>query len=164
MSKPILQTIGVVAAAAIIAVTTHIVGSGPDYSKWEPNPALSPGVVDARLTQDVLAAPGFTTKNYRNVPEEEKKAVFTEYGITNPTPGAYEIDHIISLEVGGSNDIKNLWPQPYQGEWNAHDKDKLEDELGREVKSRKIELSVAQTMLSKDWVASYLKIFGSKAK
>ena len=38
-----------------------------------------------------------------------------------------EIDHLISLEIGGSNDITNLWPQPFQGTWNAHMKDALEN-------------------------------------
>jgi hypothetical protein len=29
------------------------------------------------------------------------------------------IDHLISLELGGANTVDNLWPQPYDGEWNA---------------------------------------------
>jgi hypothetical protein len=33
---------------------------------------------------------------------------------------AYELDHLIPLELGGSNDLRNLWPQPFEGEWNAH--------------------------------------------
>jgi 5-methylcytosine-specific restriction endonuclease McrA len=31
--------------------------------------------------------------------------------LENHPPGAYEIDHLISISLGGSNDIKNLWPQ-----------------------------------------------------
>ncbi|MFM9735729.1 HNH endonuclease, partial [Streptomyces niveiscabiei] len=72
-------------------------------------------------------------------------------------PGDYEVDHIISLELGGSNDIKNLWPQPYHGLWNAHMKDKLENKLNEMVKTNQIELADAQKAISTDWVGAYLK-------
>ena len=39
-----------------------------------------------------------------------------------------EIDHLISLELGGANDEKNLWPELYQGEiLNAYVKGQLEN-------------------------------------
>jgi hypothetical protein len=37
-----------------------------------------------------------------------KAQVHREYGIASHQSGEYEIDHLISLELGGSNDIKNL--------------------------------------------------------
>ncbi|HVI91157.1 MAG TPA: hypothetical protein VM659_22855 [Dongiaceae bacterium] len=51
------------------------------------------------------------SKTVRNVPTAEKNTVYREYGITNHRTGEYEVDHLISLELGGSNDIANLWPQ-----------------------------------------------------
>jgi 5-methylcytosine-specific restriction endonuclease McrA len=47
----------------------------------------------------------------RNVPAEMKRQVYHEYGITSHGSGEYEIDHLIPLELGGSNSIKNLWPE-----------------------------------------------------
>ncbi|MEI5617048.1 HNH endonuclease signature motif containing protein, partial [Streptomyces brasiliscabiei] len=88
------------------------------YAQYEPDPKLSPGDVNPDLTAAVLSSPGFTTKKYRNVPQSVKDQVYAEYNITSHKPGDYEVDHIISLELGGSNDIKNLWPQPYHGLWN----------------------------------------------
>jgi hypothetical protein len=41
------------------------------------------------------------------------------------------VDHLIPLELGGSNDIANLWPQSYVTVWNAHMKDRLENRLNR---------------------------------
>lgn len=34
--------------------------------------------------------------------------MYAEYGITHRQRGKYEIDYLISLELGGSNSIKNL--------------------------------------------------------
>ena len=43
----------------------------------------------------------------------------------------------MSLELGGANTSDNLWPQPYDGEWNAHDKDRLENKLHHIVCKKK---------------------------
>jgi 5-methylcytosine-specific restriction endonuclease McrA len=48
------------------------------------------------------------TKKVRNVPVEMKREVYEEYGVTSHDPGDYEVDHLIPLELGGSNSIKNL--------------------------------------------------------
>ena len=40
-----------------------------------------------------------------------------------------EIDHIVSLELGGSNDIANLYPDPGSGRANYHVKNRLENSL-----------------------------------
>ena len=70
----------------------------------------------------------------RNVPDAKKHQVEIEYGMR---PKAYgrtiEIDHIISLELGGSNDIANLYPEPGSGKANYHVKDKLENKLHKLV-------------------------------
>lgn len=138
------------------------------YAKYEPDPVLSPGVVDPSLTLAVLQAPGFTTKKYRNVTEAEKKAVFAEYVAIGRVPvgfksGDFEIDHEASLELGGSNDIRNLWPEPYTGLWNAHIKDRLEDKLAAMVRADKIGLADAQFQISHDWVSAYLKYVDPKS-
>jgi 5-methylcytosine-specific restriction endonuclease McrA len=57
-----------------------------------------------------LCVPGYT-KKVRNVPAEMKREVYEEYGITSHESGDYEVDHLIPLELGGSNSIKNLWPE-----------------------------------------------------
>ena len=75
-------------------------------------------------------------------------------------PGDYEVDHLISLELGGSNSIKNLWPQSYLTQpWNAHVKDALENELHDEVCSGKVDLATAQHDIATDWIAAYKKYF-----
>ena len=119
---------------------------------------MTPGATLPVATGDICV-PGYS-KKVRNVPESVKQQVYAEYGITSHQPGEYEIDHLISLEIGGSNSIKNLWPQSYITQpWNAHVKDKLENELHNEVCSGKIDLPTAQHDISTNWIAAYKKYF-----
>lgn len=46
----------------------------------------------------------------RNVSTSRKNRVYAEYGIPAEERGAYEIDHRISLAIGGDNSMTNLWP------------------------------------------------------
>ena len=118
------------------------------------NPALTPGDIDPAVTQDnigqTICVAGYTAK-IRNVSTATKAQVFAEYSIT-PTPGAYEIDHLIALEIGGSNDIRNLWPEPYSGADNAHDKDAIENGLHTQVCAGTLPLATAQDEIVHWWV------------
>ena len=76
----------------------------------------TPIVPDSKLTpedsfpvtvQD-LCVPGYT-KKVRNVPAEMKREVCEAYDITSHDSGDYEVDHLIPLELGGSNSIRYLW-------------------------------------------------------
>ena len=46
----------------------------------------------------------------RHVSESTKDKVYAEYGIAHHSPGKYEIDHLVPLEAGGSNQTANLPP------------------------------------------------------
>jgi hypothetical protein len=72
----------------------------------------------------VICSVGFHTSTIRNVPQSEKFAVESEYGMAPSYYGhSIEIDHIVPLEFGGSNDIANLFPEPGSGRANYHLKD-----------------------------------------
>ncbi len=130
----------------------------PSHLAHLPNPSLTPGDVLAVTTSDICV-PGYSSK-VRNVPEFVKNQVYLEYGILSHAPGAYEVDHLVSLELGGSNSIKNLWPEPYTGDWNAHVKDKLENKLHDLVCSGSLDLTTAQHDIAADWMTAYLKYVG----
>ena len=127
-----------------------------------PDSTLTPGdVLD--VTKDDICVPGYS-KKVRNVPKAVKDQAYAAYGITHHAAGEYEVDHLISLELGGSNSIKNLWPQSYKTKpWNAHLKDKLENRLHSEVCSGKIDLKTAQQEVATDWIAAYKRRFGDSA-
>jgi hypothetical protein len=121
------------------------------HAAFLPNPGLTPGdalPVDAHT----VCQPGYAQR-VRAVPESVKRAVYLEYGMRVPLTGADEIDHLIPLEIGGSNSSKNLWPQPLGTQpWNAKVKDGLESELHREVCAGKLSLAQAQREIASDWI------------
>lgn len=132
------------------------------YADVLPRPAVTPGRSDPALTAQVLCAKGFTTTTIRNVPESVKRQVYSTYGVQNHAgyctgPEGCEVDHLISLELGGSNDPSNLWPQPFAGQWNAHDKDKLENRLHQLVCSGQVPLAQAQHDIATNWIQSFTK-------
>lgn len=115
-----------------------------------PNAQLTPGDV---LTRDIskVCTRGYA-KSVRNVPEREKRIAYAKYGINTHQPGQYEVDHLISLELGGSNAQKNLWPEPYPSAWS---KDSLENVLHRAVCARRIPIDSAQRWIAHNWMGAY---------
>jgi hypothetical protein len=134
--------------------------SQEDYSKFLPNKEFTPGDPLIGLNPaETICIPGYT-KKARVVSESTKRKVFELYN-TTPQQDRYEVDHLISLELGGSNDIRNLWPQSYTTQpWNAYKKDKLENKLKRMVCSGQIQLEQAQQEIANDWIAAYKKYIG----
>jgi hypothetical protein len=62
------------------------------------------------------------------VPQSEKNPVEVEYGLAPKKYGkTLEIDRIVSLELGGSNDIANLIPEKVDAHPGYKVKDKLEN-------------------------------------
>ena len=121
-----------------------------------PDPNLTPGAA-LEVTKDDVCTVGYT-KNVRNVPVAVKRRVYEEYGIEY-VPRAYEVDHLIALELGGSNSIRNLWPESYSLMWNAHVKDALEGRLHRFVCDGSISLETAQKAIAKNWIDAYQRYF-----
>lgn len=77
-------------------------------------------------------------------------------------PQGCEVDHLISLELGGADTVDNLWPQPYDGEWNAWDKDRLEARMHKLIcTDRTLKLKDAQEEIRTDWKAIYKKYVGA---
>jgi hypothetical protein len=124
-----------------------------------PDPTLTPGATRP-VTLHAICTPGSAGKA-RAVSAATKRAVYQRYQLI-PRPGAFEVDHLISLELGGSNDVANLWPQPYFGRLNAHDKDRLENQLHAQVCHGLVTLAEAQRAIATDWTAA-LKTYGGKA-
>lgn len=119
-----------------------------------PDPARTPGAALDVAAADICVR-GYS-RRVRNVPVEIKREAYTTYGVRSREPGEYEIDHLISLELGGSNSLKNLWPQSFRTHpWNAYVKDALENELHRRVCAGTIDLAKAQDVITHNWVIGY---------
>lgn len=122
-----------------------------------PRPALTPGAVVLFSKEQVCSSEHL---NNRAVPVSLRRRVFAAYGISNADAGAYELDYLITPALGGSDDIRNLWPQSYSSTvWNAHVKDELENRLRDMVCAGDLDLETAQRDLAQDWIAAYKKYF-----
>lgn len=129
-----------------------------------PDPDLTPGVAKTRS----LAVLCHTKwgRDRRFVTAAMKRQVFKSYGLSGNHDRScrskrhFEIDHLISRELGGADDVKNLWPQCYGGTWNAVMKDRLENRLHKEVCEGRLTPAKAQEMIVDDWRAAWRKYFG----
>lgn len=120
-----------------------------------PDHQCSPGAIFEDAGTSTICVKGYTAK-VRNVSASLKKKVYAEYGISYPQPaGSYEADHLIPLELGGSNDIANLFPEAASPTPGFKEKDLVENYLHQEVCSGNINLLDAQKQIANDWLSVY---------
>jgi hypothetical protein len=133
-----------------ITVTTCHALTGP-----RPDAACTPGAVDPAVTQADLATTicrsGYTgtVRPPSSATEKAKKLLYTAYGISAGTVS--ELDHLVSLELGGSNDVSNLWPE-VGAVPNA--KDAVENALHKAVCSGRVSLAAAQDAIASNWLTA----------
>lgn len=154
------------AEAPLVAVTlpplqTCTLGTSNGFPV--PDPACTPGAVNPTLTVDVLRNREFTTRCVRDqaTSAAEKKTSYDWYGIAHPdhNTGATqvcELDHLISLELGGADTLDNIWPQCGPDDVTLREryfkmKDTVENYLAAEVKAGRMDLSAAQRGIATDW-------------
>lgn len=128
--------------------------SGCQASGGLPDSACTPGAIIATATVSQICTPGYSS-SVRNVPTSVKDQVYAEYGITSRYAGQYEVDHLVSLELGGSNDISNLWPELASPTPGFHQKDQVENYMHDKVCSNKISLQEAQIEIATNWLNLY---------
>jgi hypothetical protein len=126
-----------------------------------PDSACTPGAIFPDATKDQICQSGYAS-SVRNVPTSTKSLAYSEYGIQSHSAGEYEVDHLISLELGGSNDIANLWPEAASPKPGFHEKDKVENYLHDQVCSGAISLHDAQVKIAHSWLDVYKQMSGSK--
>jgi hypothetical protein len=152
---------------ALIALTLGAcIGAGATAAHSAPNrichargglqdASCTPGAVFRGVTAAEVCRPGYAG-SVRHVTDSTKRAVYTAYGIAGIHHGsAYEVDHLISLELGGSNAIANLWPEAARPKPGFRQKDVLENLLHRRVCKGEISLRTAQRLIRHDWLSVY---------
>jgi len=130
-----------------------------------PDPACTPGAIDPHVTQDTIATTicrsgGYTStvRPPASVTGTEKRSALRAYNDTAPS-SSYELDHLVSLELGGSpNSPRNLWPEPGAA---PNPKDKLETALHDLVCAHRMTLVDAQNAIATDWVGAYRQVLGT---
>ena len=159
--------LGVAALAAVILAASvlafrHSTPAGADLTLPSPdqsvlpNHALTPGAAQQASLADVCSLPH--EEVVKAVSLKLRQRVFAEYDIPIAQSSRYEVDFLITPGLGGDDNIRNLWPEPYNVEmWNAHTKDVLEERLHEMVCSHQLDLGVAQKAIATNWIAAYQK-------
>jgi hypothetical protein len=125
-----------------------------------PDPACTPGDVFPGATREQVCTSGYSS-SVRDVTEIEKEEVYAECGIFMHASGEYEVDHLVPLEIGGSNDPSNLWPEAAEPKPGFHEKDQVEDFLHDQVCDGAITLVQAQEEIAANWLAVYETLPGA---
>ena len=139
---------GVVLVSAVALIAYALIGcGGRSVPALRASPTLTPGMLNPAVTQDTIDATicthGWTAtvRPPTSYTSALKKRQMAEYGVAG-SAGAYQEDHLISLELGGDpTDPRNLWPEPYP---RASQVDRIENELNAQVCSGSLTLDEAQ--------------------
>jgi hypothetical protein len=154
----LFATLGILA----IRHQAHLSEVGPALAETAPGPIpdkdLTPGATLPVTTAEVCRAAG--TEETHAIPPSMRQKVFREYQTPESRAAEYEVDFLITPGLGGADDIRNLWPEPYSSTvWNAHVKDALEDRLHDLVCAGELDLTTAQHDIATDWISAYKKYF-----
>lgn len=132
-----------------------------------PDPACTPGSVGS-TDANAVCVPRFSVQRRPSTYNTDpvKTAAMLAYRIPIADRKRVELDHLVPLELGGSNDVSNLWPQisdlSLVDEHNS--KDQVEnriklavcrDQIPRAMcRDRGACLTIAQEALARDWTAA----------
>lgn len=121
-----------------------------------PDLGCTPGGYDPAVTQNTIHSTicvrGWTATVRPSTAQTSASArkARAAYGAGYPS----EYDHLIPLELGGSNSTSNLWPEPGS---IPNPKDLVENELKRRVCSGSITLNSARVAIAADWTTALSK-------
>ena len=155
------------AVIVVASFSTTALAAAPDLPDSSRTPgALNPDVTQANIKSNICKANW--TQSIRFGETDLKVKQLEDWGYEDKDPSLYEEDHLISLQLGGAiDDPTNLWPEhyesgapPYEGQWGAHVKDGLENELKRRICSAPsnpdhITLEEGRNAIAHDWKAAY---------
>ena len=146
--------------APVLTGTYKLGKTAPDHAY--PDPQKTPGDVYRNITEKDICVSGYSA-TVRNVPQSLKKKVYAQYGVAYPQPkGTIEVDHFVSLQLGGSNDIKNLWPEFEEPRPGFREKDVVENYIKKQICDGKITIKEGQKAIAEDWYKVYLEMKGEK--
>jgi hypothetical protein len=151
-----------VVVLVVVSLGTWVVARGPGNASPVahlgvlPVASLTPGATWAVTSGELCAG----TRHTRAISANMRDEVLAAYHMGAIPETQYELDYLITPELGGATDTRNLWPQAYASPvWNARVKDELERLLPRLVCNGELPLDIAQRDMAVDWIAAYKKYF-----
>lgn len=145
---------------APVPVTTTAAGGPPCHFRFEnglqlPDSACTPGSVQSTSVKAICTA-GWSTAHRKYFTKAEREVAFAKYGVVTVNPAGYgEYDHLIPLELGGSNNASNLWPEKGT---IPNAKDQIENAIHEAVCAGRVPLRIAQQAMAQDWTTAGTKV------
>jgi hypothetical protein len=127
-----------------------------------PDPTCTPGAAATRVTQvnigSTICVSGYTNtvRPPSSITTPLKQRTAAAYGMVYD-PTVQEYDHLIPLELGGANDVRNLWTEPPTSavqRSTTNVKDAVESKLHADVCAGRIGLLDAQIRIATDWTTA----------
>lgn len=122
-----------------------------------PDPNCTPGVALENIDTSDICQPDFPS-DADTTSSGLLNQLLSEYRINPDDANEYVVDHLISVSLGGSNDLANLWPQRQDPRPGYHEKDRVEQFLKTEVCAGRMSLQEAQKRLADNWVKVFLSM------
>lgn len=128
-----------------------------------PDPACTPGAINPTVTIAVLRDSAFRTACIRQqvTTAQEKAQTYRWYAIPHPANNSggsqsCELDHLVSLELGGADSLDNIWPQcgppgVQLSQRYFKQKDIVENYLAWRVRRGDMDLAQAQKGVASNW-------------
>ena len=114
-----------------------------------PDPKLTPGKIARR------------DKDQHGVSIAMEHKVFARYRIPWSRRAEFKIDHLIPLELGGADNVENLWPQNRRVKpYGVERKELLTRCLLLRIAQGRITLAQAQTAMQEDWIDAFIDYLG----
>lgn len=125
-----------------------------------PDPSCTPGSIDPAVTQrnihSTICRAGWTARVRPPEAQTQRakyRVAYPAYHI--PAQAQSELDHLVPLELGGSNDITNLWPEVGR---IPNPKDSVENALNHAVCDGRVSLTAAQNAIASDWLTAEARL------
>lgn len=106
-----------------------------------------------KATEAQICAADFEA-SVKPIAKWQRDQALERYG-KRPEDFTGELDHLIPIALGGTNDPDNLWPIPPNKTMGPEQKKALDLKLHQLVCDKTLKLKDAQDAIKKDWVKAY---------
>jgi hypothetical protein len=102
-------------AALLVAIGVLVAAGSSASAISHPDTHLTPGAVDPAVTQVTIARTickiGYG-RSAGKVSTATRNRIYLAYHVKHADRSTFAIEHLVPLKLGGTNAIKNLWPEP----------------------------------------------------
>ena len=100
---------------------------------------------------NTICKPSYVKKIKSQITNETSTKIFAEYSIAKKKRSDYAIDHLVPVDMGGTNALTNLWPIPLKGTATPQRKAVVDAAVRKSMCAGFISLAAAQGLFNISW-------------